>query len=211
MTTMTTKKGDVTVPAESDQQAIENLIGFWFADATKPRWYDSNPAFDDFCRQHFETLSSQAVKGELKGWADSAEGALALVLLLDQIPRNIYRGTERAFASDPLAVVIAKRAIEARADLALDPEKRKFLYLPFMHSETLEDQERSVALATAMSDEKMLHYAKEHADIIRRFGRFPHRNTILGRLNTAEEEAFLAAGAKNYGQSHSRSDEGNMT
>ena len=195
------------MPAESDQQAIQDLIDFWFADANKPRWYDSNPAFDDMCRERFEALSSRAASGELDGWAESAEGALALIILLDQIPRNIYRGTKRAFASDQLAVTVAKHVIQAGTDQALDPEKRKFLYLPFMHSETLEEQERSVALATAMGDEKMLRYAKEHADIIQRFGRFPHRNTLLGRPNTDDEAAFLAAGAKSYGQLPSRNDE----
>ncbi len=187
--------------AESDQQIIADLINFWFADDTRPRWYDSNQAFDDLCRQRFEKLSSQAAEGELDGWADTADGALALVLLLDQIPRNIHRGTERAFATDRLAVAVADRAIEQGTDQELDSEKRKFLYLPYMHSEILADQERSVVLATAMGDEKTLRYAKDHAEIVRRFGRFPHRNAILGRQNTPEENAFLAAGANSYGQS----------
>jgi uncharacterized protein (DUF924 family) len=199
------------MPTESDHQAIAALIDFWFDDATKPRWYDSNQAFDDRCRQRFEELVARAAEGKLHVWEQSADGALALVLLLDQMPRNIYRGSEKAFACDPLAVAVAKRAIERGFDQELDLEKRKFLYLPFMHSEVLAEQEQSLALSKAVGDEKTLHYAKDHADIIRRFGRFPHRNAILGRQNTADEEAFLAAGAKSYGQSARRDDDGSGT
>jgi uncharacterized protein (DUF924 family) len=199
------------LPTESDQRAIRDIIHFWFADATKPRWYDSNQAFDDLCRQRFEELASRAANRELDEWAETAEGALALVILLDQIPRNIYRGTAKAFASDRIAVAITERAIASGADQTLDLEKRKFLYLPYMHSEVLEEQERSVAQAMASGDEKTLHYAREHADIIREFGRFPHRNAILGRQNTVDEETFLAAGAENYGQSLSKDGDGDKT
>jgi len=194
--------------ATGDQQkAIDDLIDFWFADTTKPRWYDSNDAFDKLCEQRFEEAAQKAALGDLHAWEQSAKGALALVLLLDQIPRNIYRGTERAFASDRLAVAVTERAIDRGFDQQLDLEKRKFLYLPFMHSEDLTEQERSVALAEALGDEKTVHYAKDHADVIRQFGRFPHRNAILGRQATAEEDAFLAAGANNYGQTVSTGDQ----
>lgn len=186
---------------ETDRQDISMLLDFWFAEDTKPRWYDSSKGFDDLCRQRFGDLTEKAAAGDLAAWEHSAEGALALCLLLDQMPRNLFRGTPKAFASDPKAAAVAARAIERGFDQALDPERRKFLYLPFMHSEVLADQERSVALSEALNDEGTLHYANDHADIIRRFGRFPHRNKILGRTSTAEEEAFLAAGAKTYGQS----------
>lgn len=194
--------------AKSEEKAIEDLIAFWFADTTKPRWYDSNDAFDHLCKQRFGEAATRAAEGDLHAWEESEDGALALVLLLDQIPRNIHRGTRRAFAGDRLAVAVAQRAIERGFDQRLDHEKRAFLYLPFMHSEVLAEQERSIALVEALGNEMALHYAKEHADIIRQFGRFPHRNAILGRQTTAEETAFLAAGAASYGQSVSKGDEG---
>lgn len=187
-----------TVP---DDQAIQKLLTFWFADETKERWYASTPAFDQTCREHCGALVDQATRGELAHWEKTADGALALCLLLDQMPRNIFRGNQKAFASDPKAVEVVNAAIAKGFDQQLELERRKFLYLPYMHSEVLAEQERSVALSLALNDDVTLGYAEDHADIIRRFGRFPHRNAILGRESTAEELAFLADGAKDYGQS----------
>ncbi|MGI9416359.1 MAG: DUF924 family protein [Geminicoccaceae bacterium] len=184
-----------------DRQAIDDILDFWFAEETRPRWYDSTKAFDEHCRQRFGDLVERAATGDLAPWEDSANGALALCLLLDQMPRNLFRGTPRAFATDPAAVAVASRAIDKGFDRELDIERRKFLYLPFMHSERPADQERSVAISEALGDANALHYANDHADIIKRFGRFPHRNGILGRTSTSEEEAFLAGSAKTYGQS----------
>lgn len=192
---------------ESDQRAISEIIDFWFSAETKARWYDSTKAFDETCRKRFGELNEKAGAGDLGTWEETADGALALCLLLDQMPRNLCRGTAKAFATDPNAVEVATRAIERGFDQDLDLEKRKFLYMPFMHSERLLDQERSVAIAKALDDENMLHYAEDHADIIRRFGRFPHRNAILGRESTPEEDAFLKAGAKSYGQSPASDDQ----
>ena len=192
--------------SDTDQQAIAALIDFWFAKETKSRWYDATPAFDNLCRERFGDLAERAANGDLEAWESTAEGALAVCLLLDQVPRNIFRGTAKAFATDDLAVAVASRAIDRGFDRDLDPERRNFFYLPFMHCERLAEQERSVAIAKALGDEKMLHYAEDHAAIIRRFGRFPHRNTILGRTNTPEEDAFLADGAKTYGQSAKNAD-----
>ena len=192
---------------ESDQKAISEIIEFWFAEETKARWYDSTKAFDELCRERFGELNAKAAAGDLGTWEETAKGALALCLLLDQMPRNLYRGTAQAFATDPKAVDVATLAIERGFDQTLDLEKRKFLYLPFMHSERLADQERSVAISKALDDENMLHYANDHADIIRRFGRFPLRNAILGRESTPEEDAFLKAGAKSYGQSPANDDQ----
>ncbi len=189
------------MPEETDQQAIDKLLEFWFADEHKPRWYDSTEDFDERCRRGYGELLEKAVAGELSAWEDTAEGALALCLLLDQMPRNIHRGTPKAFATDPSAVAAASRAIDRGFDRELEPERRKFLYMPFMHAENLADQERCIALIREAGFEDMLPHAEEHADVIRRFGRFPHRNAILGRDTTSEEEAFLAAGAKTYGQS----------
>ncbi len=189
----------MTTPA--DQQVIEGILAFWFADETKERWYDSTPAFDELCCDRFGALVEKAASDELAAWEKTAEGALALCLLLDQMPRNIFRGTPRAFETDPKAVEVASSAIAKGFDQKLDPERRKFLYLPFMHSEVLAEQERSVALSLALNDEKTIEYAEDHADIIRRFGRFPHRNAIVGRESSAEELAFLQDGGKDYGQS----------
>ncbi|MEM9624641.1 MAG: DUF924 family protein [Pseudomonadota bacterium] len=186
---------------ENDRRMIEEALDFWFAEETKPRWYDSTEAFDELCRKSFGNLNARAANGELTHWEETADGALALCLLLDQMPRNLFRGTPKAFSTDDQAAAVATRAIEKGLDQELDVERRKFLYLPYMHSERLADQERSIALAKALDDDNMIHHAGEHADIIRRFGRFPHRNSILGRVNTPEEAAFLADGAKTYGQS----------
>ena len=184
-----------------DDRAIQDILAFWFADETKERWYDSTPAFDQTCGERFGILVDQAANDQLSHWADSAAGALALCLLLDQMPRNLFRGSPRAFATDAKAVDVAEKAIAKGYDQQLHEERRKFLYLPFMHSEVLVEQERSVALSRALGDENTLSYALEHADIIKRFGRFPHRNAILGRKSTMEEVAFLKDGARDYGQS----------
>ena len=185
--------------ADDDRGAIQALLDFWFADETKACWYDATDAFDRLCRERFGDLVDRAARDDLAAWEGSANGALALCLLLDQMPRNLFRGTPRAFATDDAAVGVATRAIDRGFDQALDVERRAFLYLPFMHSEHLGQQERSVVLAATI-DENFLSYAIDHADIIRRFRRFPHRNAILGRPSTADEEAFLADGAKSYGQ-----------
>ena len=185
-------------------QAIQDVLTFWFADDTKKRWYASTPAFDETCKTRFGALVDQAAKGGLDGWQATADGALALCLLLDQLPRNMFRGTPRAFETDPKAVKVASQAIENGFDQALEIERRKLLYLPFMHSEVLADQERSIELSLALDDKEALFYARDHEEIIRRFGRFPHRNAILGRQCTDEEQAFLDDGAKDYGQSASQ-------
>lgn len=184
-----------------DDQAIQDLLTFWFSKETKARWYASTPVFDDHCRQRFGDLAAKAARGELTDWEQKADGALALGLLLDQIPRNIHRASPKAFENDPTAVDVVARAIERGLDRLLSEERRNVFYLPFMHSEKLADQERGVQLYTELGNENGLAYAKDHADIIKRFGRFPHRNKIVGRTSTEEEQAFLDAGAKDYGQS----------
>ncbi len=190
---------------ENEREAIQDLLTFWFAEDTKARWYHATPEFDELCRQRFADQVEQAGRGELAAWQATSDGALALCLLLDQIPRNIFRGSARAFATDPMALDVASRAIDQGFDQQLPLERRLFLYLPFMHSERLVDQERSLALYRQVGDEASLAFAKDHADIVRRFGRFPHRNAILGRQSTEEELAFLATGAKDYGQATTKS------
>lgn len=171
--------------------AMNDLLTFWFEERTRKRWFDPDPAFDQEVRERFGALLGEAANGALKSWESTAEGALALCILLDQLPRNIHRGTPDAFAYDARARAVAERALARGYDKSLPVPHRMFLYLPFEHSENLDDQERSVQLFTDMGDPEGLRYAERHRDIVARFGRFPHRNKILGRTTTPEEEAFL--------------------
>ena len=170
---------------------VEEVIQFW-REAGPERWFTRDDAFDETCRQRFLLTHEAAARGDLNEWELSAEGALALVLLLEQLPRNMFRGTRRAYRTDPAALMVADRAIERGYDRAVEPQFRRFFYLPFMHSEDLGDQDRSVALNEAGGDPDTIKWARHHRDIIARFGRFPHRNAILGRESTPEEKAFLA-------------------
>ena len=181
-------------------QSIEEVLEFWFAPATRERWFDPSPEFDQNLRRRFGELYARAATGHLAHWENSADGSLALCILLDQMPRNIFRGDRRAFASDHLALRVAERALAAGHDRGLAPERRQFLYLPFMHSETLGHQLRCLALCEAAGLGESAKYARDHLAIIRRFGRFPHRNALLGRETTAEEAAYLAQNPDGYGQ-----------
>jgi uncharacterized protein (DUF924 family) len=172
-------------------QALENVLAFWFAPGGRERWFEPDPAFDAEVARRFAPLVEDAAAGRLDACAGEPRGALALCVLLDQFPRNVWRGTPRAFAHDEAARRVADRAVAAKLDRGLPPEQRLFLYLPFEHSENLADQERSVALMAGLGDAEWLDYARRHRDVIARFGRFPHRNAILGRASTPEEEAFL--------------------
>ena len=169
------------------------VIAFW-REAGPERWFEKNEVFDEAVRARFLALHERAAAGELKDWENSAEGTLALLLLFDQFPRNMFRGTARAFATDELARAIAAGALLKGFDAQVPSDLRTFLYLPFEHSEDMADQERGLALYTAAGDQDDLKWAQIHADIIRRFGRFPHRNAALGRSTTPEEQAFLNAG-----------------
>jgi uncharacterized protein (DUF924 family) len=170
----------------------DEVIGFWRA-AGPERWFTRDDAFDETCRQRFLLTHEAAARNDLNEWELSAEGALALCLLLDQFPRNMFRGTRRAYQTDPVALMVADRAIERGYDKAVAPEFRRFFYLPFSHSEDRGDQERAAALAEGFGDPEVIKWARHHRDIVARFGRFPHRNAILGRASTAEERAFLAS------------------
>lgn len=168
------------------------LVAFW-RDAGPKAWFAKDEAFDAALRARFLAAHEAADRGELDRWRDAPEPALALVLLLDQFPRNAFRATPRMFATDATARAAAAGAVDAGHDRATEEALRLFFYLPFAHSENLADQERSVALTTALGDE-MARHAREHRDIVARFGRFPHRNVVLGRTSSAEEQAFLDAG-----------------
>ena len=169
------------------------ILAFW-RDAGPDRWYRRDDGFDAEVRGRFLGLWQRAAAGELSSWEASDDGALALVIVLDQFPRNIFRGDIRTYASDARAREVANRAIDRGVDARIDPALCQFLYLPLMHSEHLPDQLRCIELSRAAGHTESLKWAEHHADIIRRFGRFPHRNHILGRATTPEEQVFLDHG-----------------
>jgi uncharacterized protein (DUF924 family) len=169
----------------------EDIVSFWQS-AGPDRWFSRDDAFDEACRARFLATYEAAARGDLAEWELSPHGALALIILLDQLPRNMFRGTRRAYSTDATALLGAERAIERHFDEAVEPELRRFFYLPFMHAEDLAAQERSVSLNEALGDEDSVRWARHHRDIVARYGRFPHRNAILGRDSTAEEQAYLA-------------------
>lgn len=168
------------------------MLAFW-REAGPSRWFRKDPAFDRDFRDRFLNAHAAAVRGELDAWAATPDGALALCVLLDQFPRNAFRGTPRMFATDAQARAIAMIAIDAGFDDAVDAQLRQFFYLPLMHSEEIADQELCVELSRPLATDSH-RYAVMHRDIIRRFGRFPHRNEIIGRESTPEELRFLAEG-----------------
>ena len=178
-----------------------DVLDFWFSEQSRTLWFEKNAAFDATIRDRFEDTVRAAAAGELDHWARTAEGALALLIALDQFPRNLYRGSARAFAADAQARDLADRAISRRQDQEAALDRRFFFYTPFEHSELLADQERSIALFQAWVDahdragrdraQEFMPYIHRHEEIIRRFGRFPHRNEALGRESTEAEIAFL--------------------
>lgn len=168
------------------------IVAFW-REAGPDRWFFKDEAFDAEFRGRFLDRHMAAARRQCDHWADTAEGALALMILLDQLPRNCFRGTGHMYATDPLARYFARKAIDAGFDMKFDEEMRVFFYLPFEHSEDIADQEFSVEV-TKTRAEKYLQYALDHRAIIERFGRFPHRNPMLGRQTTPEEQAFLDGG-----------------
>ncbi|TYT26197.1 DUF924 domain-containing protein [Luteimonas viscosa] len=172
---------------------IPQVIAFW-REAGYDRWFNGGAAFDGQCRERLLDAHFAAARREHDDWMESGEGALALLILLDQIPRNVFRGSAHAFATDPLALHYARRAVDAGLDAQVDAGLRAFVYLPFEHSEALDDQHRAVALFDALGDAGYAKYARAHLEVIERFGRFPHRNHVLGRINTPQEQAWLDAG-----------------
>jgi uncharacterized protein (DUF924 family) len=169
-----------------------DVLAFW-REAGPSRWFRKDTAFDEQFRLRFLGAHESAARGELDDWAIDAQGALALLVLLDQFPRNAFRGTPRMFGSDAKAREIARQALRAGFDMQVDAELRNFFYLPFMHSEQLSDQDLGVELTRKLGDEP-LRFALLHRELIERFGRFPHRNAVLGRATTPEEQRFLDDG-----------------
>lgn len=182
----------------------EEVLSFWFGephedqgyyDERRALWFAHDPHFDQEIRDRFTSDYQSAARRELMGWQATPRGGLALILLCDQFPRNMFRGDPRAFATDPLAREVATQLLQAYGDRLLLPVERMFVYLPFMHSEDLADQHRSVGLFRQLAQEcaslDAVPYAMKHLEVIERFGRFPHRNAILGRPSSAEEVEFL--------------------
>jgi uncharacterized protein (DUF924 family) len=197
----------------------DDILQFWFGDASETPaqaesrlslWFEGSPEVDERIRERFGAAVAAAARGEHDPWGHAPRPALALVVLLDQFPRNIWRGTSRAFAQDPQALGVARQAVAAGFLYELAPIERPFLTLPYQHAESLAAQRESVRLcreiaATAPPEwrailETFPHYAERHLEIIARFGRFPHRNALLGRASTPEEKAYLDGGGETFGQ-----------
>ncbi len=192
--------------------SFDSLLDYWFGKLTngfadpahRAGWFTGRAAFDADLTARFAHLLDSVHTGKLDEWLDSPRGILAYVLTCDQLPRNIFRGSRRAFATDKLALAAARRAVEAGSDQRLEFDERGFLYLPFEHSENLVDQHTCVGLFMSLRDEtpsgnrqltgNSLRFAQRHRDIIRRFGRFPHRNAVLERTSTPDEARFIAQG-----------------
>jgi uncharacterized protein (DUF924 family) len=169
----------------------DDVLRFWFEELPPAQWFTVSAALDETIRARFGALHEAATRGELFAFRETAEGRLAEVLVLDQLSRNLYRGQARAFAYDGMALVLAQEAIARGADAALPPPRRAFLYLPFMHSESLVIHQQALALFAAPGMESNLDFERRHLAILERFGRYPHRNAIVGRASTAEEIEFL--------------------
>ena len=168
----------------------DDVLAFWRA-AGEQKWFAKNDAFDAEIKSRFLPTYEAAAKGALSDWEATPEGALALTIVLDQFPRNMFRRDARAFAADAAARAVADRALARGFDQQVSDGERLFFYLPYEHSEAMADQDRCCALVKTLGNADLLHWAELHADIIRRFGRFPHRNAVLGRTTTPAEKAFL--------------------
>ena len=174
----------------------EEVLKFWFEQNGREQWFGKEPAFDEEIRRRFGETAHLARDGKLERWVEAPHSCLALLILIDQFSRNLYRNDARAFAADPLALEAAREAIERGFDRSLLPVERQFVYLPFEHSESIEDQQRCCALMESLIDHPetadLLEWARKHLRIIERFGRFPHRNAALGRRSTPEELEYLS-------------------
>ncbi len=189
-----------------DTQSIRDLVDFWLLPKDHPDhgkrrkiWWESTPAFDDEIRRRFGGLIRRAVAGELEHWAEAAEGALALIILCDQFTRNIYRKSADAYCGDATALVTARAAVARGFHLTVPRDARTFYFTPFHHSESLADQEMSCALFETIADADNKRAGRKHRDIVARFGRFPHRNEVLGRESTPAELDYLKT-AERFGQ-----------
>lgn len=170
----------------------DEVVGYWCETLTAKDWWQSTPALDAAVRERFAATHLALARDVAPEWRATPEARLAAIIVLDQFPRNMYRASPMAFATDWIARREARAALEAGADKAVDFDRRHFFYMPFEHSEALADQDLSVALFEAHGDDMYFDYAVRHRDVIAKYGRFPHRNAFLGRVSTPEEEAYLA-------------------
>jgi uncharacterized protein (DUF924 family) len=171
--------------------AVDDIVKFWFGELTPEDWYKADAERDAEIRRRFGPLYENLSVAVPQNWLEMPKGWLAAILVLDQFPRNMFRGDPRAFATDARALALAKQAIAKSVDMRLEPDQRAFIYLPFQHAEDRADQARSLELFTALGNPNNLDFALRHKAIIDRFGRFPHRNAVLGRASTEEELVFL--------------------
>lgn len=169
----------------------KDILDFWFSPEVSQNWFNRSDELDARIRLKFTEAHAKADAGELDSWLDTPQGALAVIILLDQFSRNMFRGSPKSFASDKKALKIAKDALAKGFDKSLNDQEKQFLYLPFMHSENMADQDQSVALYEKLGNATALDFAHQHRDIIAKFGRYPHRNAVLARASTAEELEFL--------------------
>ncbi len=177
------------------QERPEDIIAYWFAVENRDLWFKATPARDAELKQRFENLWEAARDSRVEHWRDTPEGCLALAIVLDQFPLNMYRGQPASFVTQDHAIAVTRHALANAFDARLPLEQRAFLYMPLMHSENLDDQDESVRCFESAGLKDNLRFARHHRELIQRFGRFPHRNAILGRGNTAEEAAYLASEA----------------
>lgn len=171
----------------------EDVLTFWFVDHGREQWFGGGPAFDALCTERFLDTHAAVARGEAWRWRATADGRLAEIIILDQLSRQIHRGTPKAFASDDMALTLAQEAVAAGHDLAIPHERRMFIYLPYMHSESLVIHEEALRLHEALGIEEGVKYELAHQDVLRRFGRYPRRNEALGRVSTPEEIAYCAS------------------
>lgn len=188
---MASNPSDAQAGAGAEEPWVDEVLRFWFEELDHEAWFRKSDVTDELIRSRFLRLHEEIASQPAEAALTSPRRALATIILLDQFPRNMFRGTPRAFATDGKALDVARGAVERGFDQAFDKDGRAFMYLPFEHSEDLADQERAVELITPLGDAEYTHYAVAHRDIIARFGRFPHRNAVLGRTSTPEEEEFL--------------------
>ncbi len=179
------------MPAMNELATAHEILDFWFADATRKLWFDSTPEFDAQLRERYRDTWEAARRGELDGWTETAEGCLALVIVLDQFPLNMFRGEAQSYSTEAQSREVSRTAIERGFDGQIETERKAFLYMPFMHSEKIEDQDFALELFDQPGLESNQRFARHHHGIVERFGRFPHRNAALGRESTAAEVEYL--------------------
>jgi len=173
------------------------IINFWFTELTPEQYFMRSDAVDERINS-FSKVHTAVKNGETEHWRESAQGALAEIIVLDQFSRNLFREDAQSFACDEQAFKLAQEAIIKGYDMELSPEQRKFMYMPYMHSESKQVHEKAVILFTALGNQDTLKYEYDHKDIIDQFGRYPHRNQVLGRVNTPEEEKYLAENSRSF-------------